>query len=241
MNPGRVLRPPSVPGTKNAIWDLVHAERAALAADLAGLADARWETPSLCAGLSVREVVAHLTAGGSLNGPRWLAGVIRCRFDFDRQVAMRLAEQLGSSPAETLARFRAVVRSTTSPPLPVLALLGEAVVHGEDVRRPLGIARDHPIGVLTAVARYYARSDQVVVARGRVRGLRLEATDGPFATGAGPLVRGRTLALVMAMTGRAAFCDELTGAGVEALRTRGGTARRSGATGPGECPKSTRG
>jgi uncharacterized protein (TIGR03083 family) len=202
------------------MWPLVHAERAALAADLADLTDAQWSTPSLCAGLTVREVVAHLTAAGSLNGLRWLAGVIRCRFDFDRQVSMRLAEQLGASPAETLARFERVVDSTTAPPLPVLALLGEVVVHGEDVRRPLGIARDHPVDVLTRVARYYAGSDQVVLARSRVRGLRLEATDGPFACGDGPLVTGSTPALVMAMTGRRAFCDELTGPGVATLRSR---------------------
>ncbi len=167
----------------------------------------------VCGGLSAREVLAHLTAAGSMDGFRWLAGVVRCRFDFDRQVAMRLAEQLGPSPAETLARFERVVRSTTSPPLPVLALLGEVVVHGEDIRRPLGITHAHPIDVLTRVARHYGGSDQVVLARGRVRGLRLQAVDGPFTIGSGPLVTGRTLALMMAMTGRRAFCDELTGTG----------------------------
>jgi uncharacterized protein (TIGR03083 family) len=205
---------------KNETWSLVHAERAALAADLAHLTDAQWSTPSLCAGLTVREVLAQLTASATLNGVRWLAGVIRCRFDFGRQVAMRLAEQLGSSPAETLARFERVVNSTTAPPLPVLALLGEVVVHGEDIRRPLGITHDRPVDVLTRVIRYYAGSDQIVVARSRVRGLRLRATDGPFAAGAGPLVSGPTLALVMVMTGRGAFCDELTGEGVAALRAR---------------------
>jgi uncharacterized protein (TIGR03083 family) len=220
MNPRRGMRPTPVSRTSNEIWPLVHAERAALARELAPLEDVQWSTPSLCAGLSVREVVAHLTAAGSLNAIRWLAGVIRCRFDFDRQVVMRLSEQLGSSPAETLARFERVVDSTTSPPLPVLALLGEVVVHGEDVRRPLGIRRDHPPEVLTRVARYYAGSDQVVLARRRVRGLRLQATDGPFTTGSGPLVTGRTLALVMAMTGRQVYCDELAGAGVGALRAR---------------------
>jgi uncharacterized protein (TIGR03083 family) len=218
MNGSHPPRPKPV--SRTSIWPLVHAERAALAADLAHLEDAQWAIPSLCAGLSVREVVAHLTAAGSLNGFRWLAGVIRCRFDFDRQVAMRLAEQLGSSPAETLARFERTVDSTTSPPLPVLALLGEVVVHGEDIRRPLGIARDHPAEVITRVARYYAGSDQVVPARRRVRGLRLQATDGPFTTGSGPLVTGRTAALVMAMTGRQVYCDELTGDGVAVLRDR---------------------
>ncbi|MEV0703655.1 maleylpyruvate isomerase family mycothiol-dependent enzyme [Saccharopolyspora sp. NPDC050389] len=59
---------------------MVHAERAALAADLADLTDEQWATPSLCTGLTVREVLAHLTAAASLNPARWLAGVIRCRF-----------------------------------------------------------------------------------------------------------------------------------------------------------------
>ncbi|MFD8520225.1 maleylpyruvate isomerase family mycothiol-dependent enzyme [Streptomyces capillispiralis] len=205
-------------------WPLIHAERAALADDLADMPDERWETPSLCEGLTVREVLAHLTAGASLNTVRWMAGVIRCRFDFDRQVAMRLAEQLGTAPAETLERFRRVVPSTTKPPLPALAMLGETIVHGEDIRRPLGIRRDHPIGAVTRVAEYYQGSDLVVVARKRVAGLRLVANDGPFTTGAGPVVSGPTLALVMAMTGRTAYCDDLDGDGVELLRSRGAMA-----------------
>lgn len=201
-------------------WPQVHAERAALADDLAGLSEEDWRTPSLCTGLTVREVLAHLTAGASLNGLRWFAGVVRCRFDFDAQVAMRLAEQMGDSGADTLARFRAVVASTTSPPLPRIAMLGEAVVHAEDVRRPLGIAADRPVDTLTRVAEYYRGSDQVVVAGSRVKGLRLEAADGPFAAGEGPLVRGGTLALIMAMTGRPAHLADLDGDGVEVLRGR---------------------
>jgi len=201
-------------------WPLVHAERAALADDLATLPDERWATPSLCTELTVREVLAHLTAGASLNAVRWLAGVIRCRFDFDKQVAMRLAERLGACPAETLDRFRRAVTSTTKPPLPTLAMPGETIVHGEDIRRPLGIRRDHPIVTLTRVAEYYQGSDQVVLAKGRITGLRLEATDSTFATGLGPLVSGTTLAMTMAMTGRADYLDELDGPGVALLRDR---------------------
>lgn len=199
-------------------WPLVHAERAALAADLAHLTDEQWTTPSLCAGLTVREVLAHITAAAALTPLRWWVGVLRCRFDFDKQVEMRLAQQLGASAAETLERFRAVVTSTTSPPLPTLAMLGEAIVHGEDIRRPLGIRHDYPIETLTRVAEYYQSSDLVVLAKGRIAGLRLVATDGNFTTGSGPLVSGTTLALTMAMTGRSAYCDELEGDGAEILR-----------------------
>ena len=199
------------------IWDLIHAERAALAADLAGLTDEQWDTPSLCAGLTVRQVLAHMTSAAGLSPIRWMWGVIRCRFDFDKQVAMRLAEQMGADGAETLARFRGVVTSTTKPPLPVAAMLGETIVHGEDIRRPLGIKHDYPIAALTRLADYYQGTDQVVLAKGRIKGLRLVATDGPFSTGAGPLVTGRTLALIMAMVGREAFHADLVGDGVKAL------------------------
>ncbi|MBK1787073.1 maleylpyruvate isomerase family mycothiol-dependent enzyme [Prauserella cavernicola] len=204
----------------SALWPLVHTERAALAHDLTGLTGEQWATPSLCAGLSVREVLAHLTSAATLNGVRWFAGVLRCRFDFDRQVAMRLAEQLGADGAETFARFRGVVGSTTRPPLPVVAILGETIVHGEDIRRPLDLRRDHPIATLTHVAEYYRRSDMVVPGRTRGRGLRLAATDGPLAAGEGPLVTGTTLALTMALAGRDAFAAELEGDGAEILRTR---------------------
>jgi uncharacterized protein (TIGR03083 family) len=207
--------------TKKTLWMIIHTERAALAADLADLTDEQWRTPSLCAGLTVHEVLAHITSGAGLGPVRWFAGVVRCRFDFDKQVAMRLAEQLGAGPADTLARFTRVVTSTTKPPLPVVAMLGETVVHGEDIRGPLGIRRDYPTTVLTTVAEYYASTDLVVLAKGRIPGLRLEATDGPFTTGDGALVAGPTLALIMAMTGRRTYCDELTGPGVETLRAAG--------------------
>jgi uncharacterized protein (TIGR03083 family) len=169
--------------------------------------------------------VAHLTAGATLNAARWLAGVLRCRFDFDRMVAVRLAEQLGATPADTLARFRRRNTSTTKAPVPVLAMLGEIVVHGEDIRRPLGIHRDYPITTLTAVAEFYQNSDLVVPARKRARDLRLTATDSAFTAGSGPLVSGSTLALIMAMAGRVRYCDELDGDGVAVLRDRLATTR----------------
>ena len=211
-------------GRATGIWPLVHAERAALAADLADLTGEQWATPSLCTGLTVREVLAHLTAGASLNPVRWLAGVIRCRFDFDKQVAMRLAEQLGATPAETIDRFRSVLTSTTKPPVPTLAMLGETIVHAQDIRLPLGIRRDYPIETLTRAAEYYQGSDLPVLTKTRIRGLRLAATDGPFNTGSGPLVSGTTLALTMAMAGRRTYCDGLQGDGVATLRERCQTA-----------------
>jgi uncharacterized protein (TIGR03083 family) len=201
------------------LWAMVHAERAALAEDLAGLSHAQWNTGSLCTEFTVREVVAHLTSGASLGPVRWMTGVIRHRFDFDAQNAYRLAQQLGADDGETLERFRRSVASTTKPPVPVVAVLGEVIVHGQDVRRPLGIRRDYPIATLTRVAEYFHSSNMTVPSKRRTRGLRLSATDGPFSGGAqdGALVSGSTLALIMVMAGRSAYATELAGEGAGAF------------------------
>ncbi len=198
----------------------IRVERAALADDLAKLDDAQWAAPSLCDGWTVQHVVAHLTAGASVGTLRWFTSVLGARFDFDLHNERRLAEHLGDTPAETLERFRAIVDSTTSAPGPAAAWLAEIVVHAEDIRRPLGVTRSVPVDVVTAVAAFFARPDFTVPSRRTIRGLRLEATDGQFATGDGPFITGTTLALTMAMAGRAVFCDDLSGPGVETLRAR---------------------
>ncbi|HEX5598962.1 MAG TPA: hypothetical protein VFX61_23545, partial [Micromonosporaceae bacterium] len=41
--------------------------------------------------------------------------------------------------AETLAKFRAAISATTAPLGHPAAWLGEIVVHGQDIRRPLGL------------------------------------------------------------------------------------------------------
>jgi hypothetical protein len=48
----------------------------------------------------------------------------------------------------------------------------------------------------------------------------LRATDSEWTHGSGPAVSGPALALVMAMTGRPAALDDLSGDGVEILRQR---------------------
>jgi uncharacterized protein (TIGR03083 family) len=202
-------------------WRAVAAERAALVADLGDLGEADWREPSLCDGLDVEEVVAHLTAGASSGPLRWLAGLARCRFDVDRMVDVRLREQLGRTPDETLRRFRGVVDSRTAPTRGnVDAWLGEAVVHGEDVRRPLGISHAYAPAALERVARFYAARDFTVPSKRRAAGLRLEASDGTFASGEGPLVRGRTVDLVLAMAGRAIALDHLEGPGLPTFAAR---------------------
>lgn len=202
------------------LWSAIHSERAALADDLEALDDAGWGRQSLCGRWTVEEVVAHLTAGASIGRLRWFASVLGARFDFDLHNQERLAEHRGPSPAATLQRFRRVLTSTTAPSGHTPAWLGEIVVHGQDIRRPLAIERTPSTDAVTEVARFFARRDFTVASRSTTKDLRLEATDGTFCTGEGPLVSGTTLALTMAMAGRGAYCDDLEGDGVATLRER---------------------
>ena len=206
--------------SRAALWSAAHAERAALADDLAGLGQAQWAQRSLCGRWAVEDVVAHLTAAASMGPLRWFASVLGARFNFDLHNDRRLAEHRGATPAETLERFRRIITSTRSAPGPTVAWLGEVVVHAQDIRRPLALPHTPSIEAVGAVARFYARRDFAGFGRSTIEGLRLEATDGPFSTGAGPLVSGTTLALTMAMAGRRAYCDDLTGPGVSTVRAR---------------------
>jgi hypothetical protein len=94
------------------------------------------------------------------------------------------------------------------------------VIHAEDSRRALGIAHEYPIDDVVAVADFYKGSNLIVGAKKRIAGLKLHATDVDWSTGDGPEVSGPILSLVMAMTGRKEVLGDLSGPGVETLRSR---------------------
>lgn len=98
----------------------------------------------------------------------------------------------------------------------------DALVHQQDIRRPLGLPRVVPAERL-AVALPFALVAPPIAARPRVRGLQLVATDVDFAAGSGPQVRGPGEALLMAVAGRADALGALSGpgAGLLAQRVRG--------------------
>jgi uncharacterized protein (TIGR03083 family) len=202
------------------LWALAHAERAALAEDLSGISPEQWRCGTLCGRWDVEEVVAHLTAAASLNQWKWLRSMLGARLRPHVHNQRRLVEHRGSTPAETLDRFHAVIKSTTAPSAHIPAYLGEVVVHAQDIRQPLGLVRTPSVDALTPVAAFFARRDFTVASRTRVAGLHLRADDGPFIAGSGSLVTGSTLALVMSMAGRAPYVDELNGPGVQLLRSR---------------------
>jgi uncharacterized protein (TIGR03083 family) len=202
------------------VWPLIHGEREALAADLADLTDEQWATASLCPGWSVRDVLGHLTATAKMTPGAFFVHLAQARFRFHDMSDQLIAAEATAVPADGLTEFRKHLGDTTHPPGPVPAMLGEAVVHGEDIRRPLGIKRDYPPEAVTRAANFLKGSNLLIGSKRRIAGLGLRANDLEWATGSGPEVTGPALSLLMAMTGRAAALDDLSGEGVVTLRSR---------------------
>jgi hypothetical protein len=70
------------------------------------------------------------------------------------------------------------------------------------------------------VAGFFAKSNLLIGTKRRIEGLSLRATDVSWSHGSGPEVSGPILSLLMAMTGRKAALDDLSGEGVATLRSR---------------------
>lgn len=202
------------------IWSAVHAERRALAADLRDLSGEAWDTPSLCGGWTVRDVLAHMTSTASLTPPQFFGKLAASGFSFEKLQAKGIAAHEGASAADTLAGFEAVLTSVKHPPGPAASWLGETIVHGEDIRRPLGIRHGYQPAAVVQVADFFPGSNLLIGSKRRIAGLGLRATDADWSHGSGPEVAGPLMSLVMAMTGRTAAIDDLAGDGVATLRAR---------------------
>jgi uncharacterized protein (TIGR03083 family) len=201
-------------------WDLIHAERAAMADTLAALAPGDWAERSLCGTWSVQVTAGHIVAGAEQTRRRFLTRMVANGFRFNTATD-RDARRLGAlPPAELVERLRARTTTTNRPPAPVATMLGEIVVHGEDIRRPLGLDHAPSPEALCACLDLYRGANFPVGTKKRIDGLRLVATDVDWSQGTGPEVSGPGLSLLMAMTGRAAALDALDGPGLATMRGR---------------------
>jgi hypothetical protein len=85
----------------------------------------------------------------------------------------------------------------------VTTRLVEAFVHGEDIRRPLGMRGDYPPSHVAKALAYQVRTS-VKMGGGKefAAGFGLVASDAPFEHGEGHEVRGSVIALLLAVSGR---------------------------------------
>ncbi|HEX4862603.1 MAG TPA: maleylpyruvate isomerase family mycothiol-dependent enzyme, partial [Acidimicrobiales bacterium] len=189
---------------KTDTWPVIHAERKALASDLTGLPADGWSRPSLCAGWSIRDVLAHMTATAKTTPTSFFPKLMGSGFSFTRMQAKDIRAESGMTPEDTLAGFESVLNSKKRPPGPPAAILGETLVHSEDIRRALGIEHGYPMEAIVEVAEFYKGSNLLLGTKKRINGLRLQATDTDWSHGSGSEASGPMMSLVLAMTGRKA-------------------------------------
>jgi uncharacterized protein (TIGR03083 family) len=190
----------------------VAAEFTSLAGLLAAATDAQWDTPSLCAGWRVREVVAHLTMAARYQEEEFMAELRRCEFDFTR-LSNEVASRDARLPTgELVANLRsAVMRHWTPPGGGYHGALNHVVIHGLDVTVPLGAARRCPDETIRVVL------DDLTAGGGHahfgiaIDGRHLQATDLDWSHGSGPALRGTAADLALTLCGRTLPAGHLEG------------------------------
>lgn len=201
-------------------WPLIRAERVALIGDLENVSDPQWSTQSLCSAWTVRDVLAHMTTTAKMTPGRFVGRFAGTGFQFNAMNEKGVKEELGATPADTLAGFKAQLDRTTAPPGPLDAMVGEIVIHSQDIRRPLGIAHTFQPEALTMVGDFVIRGNLLLGGKRRATGVTLNATDVDWTRGAGPAVNGPLASIILALTGRNAGLADLSGDGLEILAAR---------------------
>jgi uncharacterized protein (TIGR03083 family) len=204
------------------IRELIAAERLRAADLVESLTPEQLSTPSLCGEWTVKDVAGHLLMPLITPMRAVIAQTARSRFDFNK-ASVVLSKQVARRPAaEIAAGLREHAHHPFTPPgSGYEAPLNDTIVHQQDMRRPLGLGTDVAPQPLTVCLSFLASGKaKGIVPKGRVAGLRFEATDVDWSLGDGPLVRGPGEAVLLAIAGRLVAFDDIEGPGVSVLRGR---------------------
>ena len=205
------------------LWAYTHAERAALAATLAGLSDEQWAHDTLCPGWTVKDVAAHVISTPQI-GWRQMPGMVLRNVGrgyntlIFREVKRRSERETRESILADFERFATSthhVPTTTS-----VEPLMDVLVHHQDIVRPLGLRRDMPPAAAAAAADRSRTLSLLMGSRRVVRGTRMVATDVDWARGSGPTITGPAQELLMLCSGRSPDPDLVSGDGLALLATR---------------------
>ncbi len=181
----------------------VAAEFLALADLLDSATEAQWDTPSLCAGWRVREVIAHMTMAARYSEEEFMAELRRCDFDFSRlsnEIAARDAELPAS---DLVASLRSEVMQHWTPPGGGWhGAVNHVVIHGLDATVPLGVPRRSPDATIRVVLDDLTAGGVHAHFGTSIEGRSLHATDLDWSYGSGPVLHGPAEYLALVLCGR---------------------------------------
>jgi uncharacterized protein (TIGR03083 family) len=178
-------------------------ERERLADLFADLTPQQWDTPSLCAGWRVRDVLAHMTMPFRTKPIEVIAGVVRARFSFNRYAdrdARTTAQTLSAADLVDLLR-RNIGNPWKPPGGGEVGALSHDVIHGLDITEALGLPSAPPDRIALVLASTSPR--QLKYFGVDLDGRKLTATDTDLSVGQGSTVIAMPAKeILLAVTGR---------------------------------------
>lgn len=212
-----------MPSTTHDYESLLWAESRDIASLLDELDDADLDSPSLCDGWRIRDVVSHMLIGHTT--PMWSMAVIAAKHRFNvpkASFASSIDHGTTHSPTEIRAGWREVVNGRVMKGLgrvtPAKEAFVDHLIHHQDIRRPLRRPRTIPADRLLGALDAMPTIGGMVKSKQRMTGLSWRATDVDWTFGDGPLVSGPAEALILLASGRSAPIPEVSGDGVDTLR-----------------------
>lgn len=181
----------------------VAAEFLALADLLDPASDTQWDTPSLCEGWRVREVIAHMTMAARYSEEDFMAELRRCDFDFGRLSNLVAARDAELPTGELVANLRSDLMHRWEPPGGgIHGALNHVVIHGLDVTVPLGVPRRSTDETIRVVLDDLTEGGMHEHFGTNIDGRTLQASDFDWSYGSGPALRGAAGDLAVVLCGR---------------------------------------
>jgi len=205
---------------KDLAYGYLAAEQSDFVGLVRGLQPSQWEAESLCDGWDVHDVTVHAACGRKSlwEGLKLWASV---GFGSPHKANAKEVEEHRGMPNDQLVHWLAtsIPKKGTTDSMNQLRGL---MIHQQDIRRPLRLAREIPRDRLVAVLELGLTriGDLNLGSRKRSAGLTLIATDIHWTHGVGPDVRGSGEAILMALAGRQSALSELSGDGAAQLASR---------------------
>jgi len=202
------------------VMAMAREERTEMADFLASLRLEQWDHPSLCGGWRIRDVAAHVVSYEEHGWADLIKRLAMARFRPGRLNEVALADYAARDPQELVEFLRKHLtpRGATARFGGRVGLV-DALIHHQDMRRPLGMRRQIPAERLLAALPFAVTAPPL---RGfwNARGVRLVVTDLDWSRGKGPEAHGPSEAILMVLAGRRDVARELTGPGASILQQR---------------------
>ena len=199
---------------------MVEAEQRAFGDLFESLDEPEWARETLCVGWTVRDMLSHVAAALTFDLANTVR-LIRYRNDIERFNQEMIEAWKGRDREALVTMFGQDVPSLGQRLLGPGNSLRAMVIHQQDVRRPLGRARNLPADVLeTVLNSVLTDSGGNLGSVERADGLKLVATDIDWEHGQGSELRETAEAILMAISGRKVALDDLEGPGTVQLASR---------------------